>query len=173
MKKYILLLLLATLALVSCTDLDEVNSRLDQLETDVKDLKSALEALQRAYDDGKIISRVDPINSETGGWKVTFSDNSTISLLNGADGKDGRDGEDGKDGLNGSDGINGLDYHFIAFHKHPDWVERAHALGMTVNVWTVDQEEEMRYLLDLGVDVITTNKPQLLRSVIQSPKYSR
>lgn len=72
-----------------------------------------------------------------------------------------------------ADGINGLDYHFIAFHKHPDWVERAHALGMTVNVWTVDQEEEMRYLLDLGVDVITTNKPQLLRSVIQSPKYSR
>ena len=72
-----------------------------------------------------------------------------------------------------ADGINGLDYHFIAFHKHPDWVERAHALGLAVNVWTVDQEEEMRYLLDLGVDVITTNKPQLLRSVIQSPKYSR
>ena len=65
-----------------------------------------------------------------------------------------------------ADGINGLDYHFIAFHKHPDWVERAHALGMSVNVWTVDDAQEMRYLLDLGVDVITTNRPLELRSLM-------
>ena len=83
MKKYVLFLLLAVLSFTSCNDLDEVNSRLDQLETDVRDLKSALEALQRAYDGGKIISRVDPIESELGGWKVTFSDNTTISLFNG------------------------------------------------------------------------------------------
>lgn len=61
-----------------------------------------------------------------------------------------------------ADGINGIDYHFIAFHKHPDWVERAHALGMTVNVWTVDSIEEARYLAGLGVDVITTNCPSKL-----------
>ena len=66
-----------------------------------------------------------------------------------------------------ADGINGLDYHFIAFHKHPDWVKRAHDLGMKVNVWTVDLAPEMRYLIDLGVDVITTNKPLTLRKVIK------
>ena len=32
---------------------------------------------------------------------------------------------------------------------------------------TVDQAAEMRYLLDLGVDVITTNRPLLLREVLQ------
>ncbi len=63
-------------------------------------------------------------------------------------------------------GINGLDYHFIAFHKHPDWVERAHRLGMSVNVWTVDSVKEMEYLLKLGVDCITTNEPLKLRELL-------
>lgn len=63
-------------------------------------------------------------------------------------------------------GINGLDYHYSHFHKHPEWVEEAHALGMSVNAWTVDNPEEMRYLIDLGVDCITTNEPLLLRELL-------
>ena len=65
-----------------------------------------------------------------------------------------------------ADGIRGIDYHFLVFHLHRDWVKRAHDLGLTVNVWTVDTEIEMRYLIGLGVDVITTNKPLLLREVL-------
>ena len=63
-------------------------------------------------------------------------------------------------------GINGIDYHYSVFHRHPDWVARAHALGMSVNVWTVDKQEEMVRMKELGVDVITTNKPLLLREVL-------
>ena len=65
-----------------------------------------------------------------------------------------------------ADGINGIDYHYSAFRTHPEWVARAHVLGMTVNAWTVDKEEDMQYLIDLGVDCITTNKPLELRALL-------
>ena len=48
-----------------------------------------------------------------------------------------------------------------------DFVADAHANGMAVHVWTVDDEEEMRYLIDIGVDGIMTDRPSLLESVIQ------
>lgn len=63
-------------------------------------------------------------------------------------------------------GIEGIDYHYSVFKKHPDWVSRAHALGMSVNTWTVDKKEDMEYVKGLGVDVITTNNPLLLQEVI-------
>lgn len=63
-------------------------------------------------------------------------------------------------------GIKGLDYHFSVFDKHPDWVEKAHALGMEVNVWTVDKKRDMKRMLALGVDQITTNYPVLAQQII-------
>lgn len=63
-------------------------------------------------------------------------------------------------------GINGIDYHYSVFKKHPDWVARAHALGMSVNTWTVDNKADMEYVKGLGVDVITTNKPLVLKEVL-------
>ena len=56
-------------------------------------------------------------------------------------------------------GINGIDYHLAVIRDHPEWVKEAHALGMEVNVWTVDGEENMKFYRDLGVDYITTNQP--------------
>lgn len=49
------------------------------------------------------------------------------------------------------------------------FVEVAHALGVRVDVWTIDDEPEMRWLLDLGVDVIMTNRPAMLAKVLQGP----
>lgn len=94
-----LLYLLPTMALLvatlfqSCQKFDEIYGRLDALETTVSDLQSALEALQLAYRDGKIIKAVDPLTTdERGGWVITFSDGSQISLINGEDGQKGEDG---------------------------------------------------------------------------------
>ncbi|GMA58637.1 hypothetical protein GCM10025858_31400 [Alicyclobacillus sacchari] len=46
------------------------------------------------------------------------------------------------------------------------FIDRAHAAGVEVHVWTIDDPEQMRYLLDLGVDGIVTNSPQTLQSVL-------
>ena len=42
----------------------------------------------------------------------------------------------------------------------------AHDLGIAVHVWTIDEPGEMRQLLDLGVDGLMTDRPQVLKDVL-------
>jgi glycerophosphoryl diester phosphodiesterase len=46
----------------------------------------------------------------------------------------------------------------------PAYVERAHANGHQVHVWTVDRPEDVDLMLRLGVDVIITNEPGIVLS---------
>ena len=64
-------------------------------------------------------------------------------------------------------GITGIDYDYRAFQAHPEWVARAHELGMDVNAWVVNQEEVMREMIRLGVDCITTDEPILVRHILK------
>ena len=47
-----------------------------------------------------------------------------------------------------------------------DLVAAAHASGMVVNAWTVDEPDVMRALVELGVDGIITNVPDLCCAVL-------
>lgn len=48
----------------------------------------------------------------------------------------------------------------------PRFIATAHAAGLEVHVWTIDEPAEMRRLLALGVDGIMTDRPELLRDVL-------
>ena len=48
----------------------------------------------------------------------------------------------------------------------PETIERCHALGLAVNVWTVDNPETLRRLADLGADAVITNRPDAARAAL-------
>jgi glycerophosphoryl diester phosphodiesterase len=44
-------------------------------------------------------------------------------------------------------------------------IEEAHALGLRVVVWTVNKQEDMTRMIEIGADGIISDRPDLLRQV--------
>jgi glycerophosphoryl diester phosphodiesterase len=65
-----------------------------------------------------------------------------------------------------------------ALHPHHSLVDAAYMRwarkrGCRVNVWTADDPGEMQRLIRLGVDLIITNRPDLLRRALNIEAVSR
>jgi glycerophosphoryl diester phosphodiesterase len=58
----------------------------------------------------------------------------------------------------GAKGVTLVDKRFVA---------EAHRRGVQIHVWTIDDRAEMTRLLDLGVDGIMTDRPAVLREVLE------
>lgn len=67
-------------------------------------------------------------------------------------------------------GFFGFDYNIRVLKQKPEWIAEARKLGLTTNAWTVNQEEDMIWLLDQGIDFITTDEPELLTRIFSQRK---
>jgi glycerophosphoryl diester phosphodiesterase len=67
-------------------------------------------------------------------------------------------------------GLWGLDYHYSVFKKNADWIDAARNHRLTLNAWTVNDAETMRWLLHHNFDFITTNEPELLLKLTKSER---
>ena len=57
--------------------------------------------------------------------------------------------------------------HLKAKLVKPEVVEKAHSEGLKVNVWTVNRPKKMIKLIDMGVDGIITDRPDVLMGVLK------
>ena len=64
-------------------------------------------------------------------------------------------------------GCSGIDYNFAKLKKKKGWIKEAKKLGLTVNVWTVNKDQDIRWCILNGVDIITTDDPVLVKTVIK------
>ena len=82
----VLLCGLAGPTFVGCKDYDD---DIDDLQEQVNTLNKDFEELKKLVNDGKAITSVTPI---TGGFKITFNDNTSYDIVNGKDGEKGDNG---------------------------------------------------------------------------------
>jgi glycerophosphoryl diester phosphodiesterase len=47
--------------------------------------------------------------------------------------------------------------------------KKIRSLGRSLNVWTVDKDDDIRLCQKLGVDILITNKPAHAREVLRYP----
>ncbi|MBQ2421961.1 MAG: glycerophosphodiester phosphodiesterase [Flavobacteriales bacterium] len=64
-------------------------------------------------------------------------------------------------------GYTGVDFHYSQFQLRPHWVKECHDLGLEVNCWTVNGDEALRQMIELGVDIITTDVPERAAQLIK------
>lgn len=64
-------------------------------------------------------------------------------------------------------GYTGIDYNINVLKKRPEWIHEAHKLGMTVNVWTVNDAENLKWCVDNKVDFITTDNPEEAKKIAE------
>ncbi len=56
-------------------------------------------------------------------------------------------------------GFAGLDYHISVMRKNPEWFKECKALGLKTNVWTANEPDDIKEMVDCGADFITTDAP--------------
>lgn len=69
------------------------------------------------------------------------------------------------------DRLTGIDYSYYSHRSDSLLTQKSHQLGLTVNVWTVNEKSELAYYLNTQkVDYITTDEPEILLNMIKNKR---
>ncbi len=63
-------------------------------------------------------------------------------------------------------GFTGLDYNYRVMKDHPEWFKEAKELGLLINVWTVNDSNQIKEMIEMGADFITTDQPVEAQQII-------
>lgn len=64
-------------------------------------------------------------------------------------------------------GINGIDTKYKVLLRDSLLFEAARRNSMSINTWTVNEEADIRKMIEMGVDQITTDNPELARRILK------
>lgn len=64
-------------------------------------------------------------------------------------------------------GFKGADLHFSVYHAKPTLAVECRQAGLALNAWTVNDANEMNWLIGQQFDFITTNEPELLFRLLE------
>lgn len=67
----------------------------------------------------------------------------------------------------GSFGAKALHPHYADVYFLEDYVKKSHEHGIRVHPWTIDDEENLSRLIDLDVDAVITNKPDVAKGLVK------
>lgn len=59
----------------------------------------------------------------------------------------------------------GADYFHLIYRLFPRMIKRLHERGLEANVWTVNRERDMRWMVEHSVDYLTTDHPEVALSL--------
>lgn len=68
-----------------------------------------------------------------------------------------------------ADGIDGLAYTMSVFTAHPEWIARAHELGMSTTTWTPSTVEDFTTFIGLEVGSVTVNNVEAAAMYLGRP----
>ncbi|TVZ57977.1 glycerophosphoryl diester phosphodiesterase [Flavobacteriaceae bacterium MAR_2010_105] len=71
------------------------------------------------------------------------------------------------------DNISGLDYLIHIYKNNPQWISSAKQMGLKLNAWTVNKEEDIDWFLANDFDYITTDQPELVFERMQTSPISK
>lgn len=65
-------------------------------------------------------------------------------------------------------GYSSVDYQYATYTTNNTWIDEAHTFGLEVNAWTVNGRADISSMYSLGIDMITTDRPDIIDGIISA-----